>query len=463
LKKRSSRIEGINNVIASHQRQNAPASRGGTHARTATSISGALFAVSTFVVAGAATPARADTAPVVHAAGPASHQLTPLTGYSPAVIETAYGISPLLRSGIDGAGETVAIPELSTPGRLSLSGNATDIRQDLVRFDSRFHLPAATLHVDTTITGSSAPYNANYEEVEDVEVLHAVAPKAAIEVVLLPPNVTSSGTDFTRAVVEIVHAAINTHASVVSLSGSFGEHYLTSRDAAAMHDALSDARHDDITFVAASGDSGAVSDNGPPREVSLPASDPLVLAAGGTTLTANRSSGAYVGEVAWQGPFGQSASGGGFSSIYPRPAYQDGVNGITSMRGVPDVSADADHRTGMTLVFSNGSKYMTTPGGGTSASAPLWAGVVALADQVAGRHLGFVNAGIYRIATSTSYGAAFHDVTTGDNTVSTSKGTVTGYQASPGWDPVTGWGSPNAHVLVPLLAKAVQPGDGTHL
>jgi subtilase family serine protease len=130
------------------------------------------------------------------------------------------------------------------------------------------------------------------------------------------------------------------------------------------------------------------------------------------------------------------------------------------MRGVPDVSADADHETGMTLVFANGSKSMTNPGGGTSASAPLWAGVVALADQLAADHLGFVNAGIYRIAMSKSYGAAFHDVTTGDNTVSTPKSTVTGYQASRGWDPVTGWGSPNAQLLVPLLVKAVHNGDG---
>jgi subtilase family serine protease len=111
---------------------------------------------------------------------------------------------------------------------------------------------------------------ANYEEVEDVEVLHAVAPKAAIEIVMLPPNVTSSGTNFTGAVVYIVKAAINTHASVVSLTGSFGEHYVTSRDAAAMHDALSDARDHDITFVAASGDSGAVSDNGPPARSAFP-------------------------------------------------------------------------------------------------------------------------------------------------------------------------------------------------
>jgi subtilase family serine protease len=393
-------------------------------------------------------------------AGPVAAAAAAPAGYSPRTIDTAYGVTPLLARGIDGAGELVVIPELFTPGPLSLNGNATDIRQDLALFDSRFHLPAATVQVDTTDAGSSASDNANYEEVEDVEVFHAIAPKAAIEVVLLPAKVTTSGGHFADAVVDTVQAAIGANASVISMSASFGEHYVTSGNAATIHGALSEARDHDITFVAASGDSGAVSDNGPPREVSLPASDPLVLGVGGTTLTAS-SSGAYVGEVAWRGPFGQSASGGGFSSLYRRPAYQNGVHGIAAMRGVPDVSADADHRTGMTLVFANGSKSMTNPGGGTSASAPLWAGVVALADQLAGRHLGFVNAGIYRIAMSSSSGDAFHDVKSGDNTVSTSKTTVTGYQASPGWDPVTGWGSPNAQVLVPLLEKAVHSGDGS--
>jgi subtilase family serine protease len=438
-------------MIASQQRLNAPASRGRRRGLAAC-ISGSVVVVSAIFLTSC-----------TQAAAPANNQRTPPAGYSPTIIETAYGVTPLLKHGINGAGETVVIPEPFAPGPLSLSGNATDIRQDLEHFDSRYDFPTAVLQIDTAVIGSSAPYNANYEEVEDVEVLHTIAPKAAIEVVLLPANVISSGTNFTGAVLDVVRAAITADASVVSLSGSFGEHYVTPKNAAAMHDALRQARDDDITFVAASGDSGAVSDNGPPREVSLPASDPLVLGVGGTTLSASPSSGAYDGEVGWRGPFGQSASGGGFSVLYRRPGYQNGIHGITSMRGVPDVSADADHRTGMTLVFSNGSQSMTTPGGGTSASAPLWTGVVALADQFAGRHLGFVNAAIYRIATSSSYRTAFHDVTTGDNTVSTSKGTVTGYQASRGWDPVTGWGSPNAQVLVPLLEKAVHHDDGTDL
>lgn len=91
--------------------------------------------------------------------------------------------------------------------------------------------------------------------------------------------------------------------------------------------------------------------------------------------------------------------------------------------------------------------------GGTSASAPIWAALIALAGQYAGHRLGFVNLAIYRIARSPRYHQAFHDITTGDNTVQFPRETITGYQAAPGWDPVTSWGSPDAQVLVPLLAR----------
>ena len=147
--------------------------------------------------------------------------------------------------------------------------------------------------------------------------------------------------------------------------------------------------------------------------------------------------------------------------MFPRPAYQDGVAGIGATRGVPDVAADADGDTGMAMALSDGGQHYALAGtGGTSAAAPLWAAVIALADQYAGRHLGFVNPAIYRIGRSPSYHQAFHDITTGTNTVEypALTITITGYQAAPGWDPVTGWGSPNAQVLVPLLARYASPG-----
>ena len=111
----------------------------------------------------------------------------------------------------------------------------------------------------------------------------------------------------------------------------------------------------------------------PVKEVGFPASDPLVLAVGGTTLTARPVTGAYVGETAWGGissPTGL-ASGGGFSHLYARPAYQDGVPGISTARGVPDVAGDAG-QPGLTIVLASGGRTSIIPSGGTSASAPLW-------------------------------------------------------------------------------------------
>lgn len=234
-------------------------------------------------------------------------------------------------------------------------------------------------------------------------------------------------------------------------------------------------------MIAASGDIGAVGEPcqvvkgltggafPPVRQGNLLAADPLVLAAGGTSLTANHKTGAYISDSAWGLPFGDpgshfQASGGGFSSVTPRPSYQDDVAGIGAYRGVPDVAADASPHSAMAVVTSAGDgKYTISGNGGTSASAPMWAGLVALADQYAGHHLGFVNAAISRIGRSTLYHKAFHDITSGNNTVSFPPKTIKGYEATPGWDPVTGWGSPDASVLVPLLVRYVHPDDAKGL
>jgi subtilase family serine protease len=109
----------------------------------------------------------------------------------------------------------------------------------------------------------------------------------------------------------------------------------------------------------------------------------------------------------------------------------------------------------LSLIFTGGVPY---PAQGTSAATPLWAAVIALADQDAGCHLGFVNPAIYAIARGAAYDRAFHDVVTGDNSVFWPKGLFVGYQAGRGWDPVTGWGSPHAQVPVPLLAQAARHG-----
>jgi subtilase family serine protease len=355
----------------------------------------------------------------------------------------AYGVAPLLRRGITGKGETVVMPELANkPGP-----TFTDIRKDLAAFDKEFGLPAAKLKVTTTLAGASAPYVAGTEEVEDTEIVHAMAPGAALDVVLVPANATASAANFTAALTGLIHAAITQHAAVVSISGSHGEHLFTPAEVTRIHAALQQAAGRHVTVVASSGDKGVISDNGPPKQVSLPASDPLVLGAGGTALGASFATGAYHGEMAWNAD--TMASAGGYSALFGRPIYQDGVPRIGRMRGAPDVAADADASTAMTLTFAGGVPY---PAQGTSAATPLWAAVIALADQDAGHHLGFVNPAIYAIARGPAYHRAFHDVTAGDNSVFWPTGLFTGYTAGPGWDPVTGWGSPNAQTLVPLLA-----------
>lgn len=399
-------------------------------------------------IGGTAAPASA-TGPLNCA--PPGVKLLPC--YSPQAYQVAYGVSPLLRRGIDGSGETVVMPELAETPPPPGGHTATDIRQDLATFDRTFGLPPANLRVVNTTARSATPYLASDEEVEDTEMVHAIAPGATLEVVLVPSDATSSTANFAAAITQVIQTGVALHTAVISISASIGEQSLTPAAAGQMHAALQQAREQHVTVVASSGDTGAISDDGSPRQVSLPASDPLVLAAGGTILDAASPAGTYLGEMAWNG--GTDASGGGYSSLFPRPAYQDGVACAGATRGVPDLAANADHSTAMATAFSDGS---LRPATGTSAAAPLWAGVIALADQQAGQHLGFINPAIYRIARSPAYHRAFHDVVTGDNSVLGPTGVVVGYNAQPGWDPVTGWGSPDAQYLVPLLAHPAHSG-----
>jgi subtilase family serine protease len=330
-----------------------------------------------------------------------------------------------------------------------------------------FGLPVAQLQVVNTLAHAASPWLASIEEVADTEIVHALAPDAAIREVLIPSSYAASPGKVTAAVVAALRLGL-AHGGVVSLSAGAGEQCFTSTEVDEVNSVLQAAQRDRVTVVVSTGDSGAATTACPPetgsaavKGVDLPASGPLALAVGGTSLHASQSTGAYIGETAWNIPpsaGGPKAGGGGFSRLFPRPAYQDGIAGIGATRGVPDVVADADPRTGMALAISDGGQdYILIGGGGTSVAAPLWAAVIALADQYAGRDLGFVNPALYRIGRSAYYHQAFHDVTTGTNTVLLPTQTITGYQAAPGWDPVTGWGSPNAQVLVPLVAHYVSP------
>jgi subtilase family serine protease len=392
--------------------------------------------------------------------------LPELACYTPQQFRVAYGIQPLLDRGIDGRGETVVLLEQEVTTHAA-PPRETDIRQDLARFDGLFGLPVAQLQVVNSLARSPSPWLADEEEVEDTEVVHAVAPEADIREIL----VSASDIDSPAATTTDGSAALRlgvTEGAVISVSSGKGEYCFTPAEIADLNATLQTARDRHVTVVISSGDSGVVSrpcpgaavGSAPVAGVNLLASDPLTLAAGGTSLQASHTTGAYIGETAWNSPPdpparpGSSASGGGFSNVFRRPAYQDGVPGIGAFRGVPDVAADAAATTGMTLATTDGGQnYVLVSANGTSAAAPFWAAVIALADQYAGRHLGFVNPALYRIGRSSLYHRAFHEVTTGTNTVVFPGQTFTGYRAGPGWNPVTGWGSPDAQVLVPLLAR----------
>jgi len=406
--------------------------------------------------------------------------LTPALCYGVRQFLTAYGIEPLLSRGIDGRGQNVVLIEL-VPSQ-TYSATTSNIRDDLAVFDGLFGLPAARLQVITRFAGASTPYLTGAEEAMDAEMVHAVAPAATIRIILLPRGTGNLSTNGTRFIDALQLAP--SLGDIVSITAGVSEHCASSSGVATLTSALRYDADRHVTVVASSGDNGAAggpcsgAQPVPVRAVNLPASDPLVLAAGGTTLEANHATGAYLGETAWNQPAPRlpagaptppasvqaealpTASNGGFSSLFPRPAYQNGVQGIGQTRGVPDVSADAGDLTGMAIAFSLAPGNVVTTADGTSAASPFWAGIVALADQYAGHALGFINPAIYRIGRSSRYHSAFHDITVGSNTVTYSGRTVTGYQAAPGWDPVTGWGSPDAQVLVPLLAaeSAAIPG-----
>ena len=407
---------------------------GVSHHPSAATRAGAT--VATTVVTGAA--------PTV--AAPSSTHLSCQRGpcFSPQQYLLAYGIQPLLDNGIDGRGETVTVVAPVPPP----NEGPTDIRRDLASFDRTFRLPAARIEVVTSLGGSASPWLATGEEAGDLEHVHAVAPGATLRVVLIPSSWGQSAANGTADMLAALRLAVS-ETDVASISWSLGEHYFTKAQVAEMHSILLGAEAHHVTVIGSSGDAGWFPTprgwGAQVKEVSLPASDPLVLGVGGTVLTANPNTGAYISETAWPD------SGGGFSHLYARPGYQDGVPGISTTRGVPDVAGDAAEVGGMALVFTEDGRASLRSPPGTSDSAPLWGGLVALADQSAHRDLGFINPAIYSIARSASYHSAFHDVTT--DTVGTN-----GYPATPGWDPVTGWGTPSAQELIPLLANFTEPG-----
>ena len=356
---------------------------------------------------------------------------TTVAGYTPAQMQAAYGLSGLTfnsgKTGATGAGQTIAIVD---------AYNDPDIAADLATFSTKFALATASLTV-VSQTGSTTALpatNASWaQEISlDVEWAHAIAPAAK----LLLVEAKSSGTADLLAGVSYAR----TVSGVAAVSISWGGSEFAGETA---YDSIftTPAGHTGITFVASAGDDGSTAG------AQWPAASPGVLSVGGTDLTLT-SSGTYSSETGW-------ADGGGGTSRYEaEPSYQYAVQS-TGYRTVPDVAYDADPSTGVavydSLASQGDSGWMEF--GGTSAGAPQWAALIAVADQ--GRATVGLSAlagpsntlpSLYALYSTSSDSTDFHDITSGSTSKSVS--------AAAGYDEVSGLGTPRAAALIGSLERS---------
>lgn len=384
--------------------------------------------------------------------------------YSPQQIRKAYNVDSLINNGFTGRGQTIVIID---------DYQSPTIVSDLALFDKIFGLPNPRLNIiapqglkpfdptDPAATGFAAEISL------DVEWSHVVAPGATIDLVLGNPADSSIQGQIQALADALKYAADANLGGVYSLSIGAGETCFSASQLQEFHTAFAEARDHHSTVYVSSGDNGSAVDvcdsKGNPisvaEGVNYPASDPDVSGVGGTTLFAS-ASGKYQSETTWnESAVNAGATGGGYSVLFPRPSYQNGVSAIGAARGVPDVAYNADPLTGVPIVTSSLLPGATViiPIGGTSAGAPQWAGITADFEQFLGKRLGFLNTAFYQIGRSGKYSQAFNDITTGNNAYTfTANGqtvTIPGFNAGTGWDPTTGLGSPKAYALAHLLEE----------
>lgn len=383
-------------------------------------------------------PCQSDTNPL------------PIVCYGPGQIAQAYGVQSLFQHNTNGAGSTIVI--------IDAYGSPT-IQADLKAFDAAWGLPDTTVNVfgdNNTVSGWMGEVSL------DVEYAHAMAPGATIDLVVAP---TSSDVDLYNA---IKYAVDQNLGDVITMSFGENESCMDPALLAAEHQVFQEAVSKGISVLASAGDFGSAlltcDGNSLTTAVSYPASDPLVTALGGTALTADATTGQYIGETAWnESAIFNAAGGGGYSVLYQRPDYQNGVTGDTTGRAVPDVSLNASVIGGVLVYMTDpfsGQEYATIFGG-TSVASPEFAGMVADGVQLAHHRLGFLNKGLYNIGKSILSGGAFNDITSGNNILFSSG--IAGYTTQRGWDAVTGWGTPRAAVLLPMLIGQIHDDDARGL
>lgn len=378
--------------------------------------------------------------------------LAPLVCYGPNQIRKAYDIGRVINAGINGSGTTIVIID---------AFQSPTIRQDLALFDQVWGLAFA--HLNIIAPDGLTPFNPNdpnqvgwsAEISLDVEWAHAIAPQATIDLVLAKDNQDASLLSVTN------YAVQNNLGDVISQSFGEAESCMDPALMAFQHQIFADAAKKGITVFASSGDQGAAQPTCDGTSfflsASTPASDPGVVAVGGTYLNADATSGRYIGESAWnENDVVQGASGGGYSTVYARPSYQAGANHNAAARGVPDVAYDASVNGGVLVAwgvpFGVGNFFIF---GGTSSGSPQWAAMLALVDSAFGRQ-GDIHRILYKGFGNPSVSSLFfHDITVGNNSFAG----VTGYNTTKGWDAVTGLGSFDLGntIFGPASASATSP------
>jgi kumamolisin len=347
--------------------------------------------------------------------------------YTPVQVATLYGVP----ANASASGQTIGLIELGGGFQQS----------DITTYFQSLSLPVPTVTAVLVDGGTNSPTNpsgADSEVLLDIEVSAAVAQGANVAVYFT----TNTDQGFIDAISTAIHDTTN-KPSVVSISWGGPESTWTAQSADALNTTCQAAAALGVTITVAAGDDGSTDgvDDGA-NHVDFPGSSPNVLCCGGTKLTGSGST--IKSEVVWnETAANEGATGGGVSDLFPLPTWQQGSNvpaPTTSGggRGVPDVAGDADPSTGYSILVDGQTEVI----GGTSAVAPLWAGIIALANaqNVAQSKptAGFVNPTFY------ANPSAFRDITSGNNGA---------FSAGPGWDACTGLGSPNAPEILTALAN----------
>jgi kumamolisin len=358
-----------------------------------------------------------------------SHAIRP-GGLTPIDIRTVYGIDSLTGRNLDGSGQTIVLPEID-----DLPNTA-----DLTAYARKFNLPPFDVSVKRDVRNWGRPQGEGKPGSEvtlDLEVIHAIAPRARLVAYISSPQVDQNAAAFDALVSQNPGAIISDSigACEAGLPAAILQQGMVSNERAVAQG---------MSHFVAAGDHGAYDcgENQPPS-VDFPSALPTVTSVGGTTMF-QTPQGTYQKETAWGNPISESGTGGGLSQHFKRPAYQRGP-GVDNQfsngnRQVPDVAAAADENTGYHIILAGKDRQI----GGTSAAAPLWAAVTALIDQDFQRRglkpVGFANPALYWMAQNGNQlsSSPFHQVTEGNNLA---------YPAGPGWNYCTGLGSLQAGAL----------------